>query len=86
MRITIIPTDKVQYVDGRACRIWQGVSESGVPVLAWVAVISPQTHDEEARATFTSELAALPAPTFEPVELVFPVAFIAVNDDGGGGS
>ena len=42
-------------------RIWEGTTESGVPVVVFVTRISPQTHDLEANARFAAE-----QPSFEP--------------------
>lgn len=56
MKITIENTDKIVPLDGVPMRIWQGQTESGVPVICWVGMISPQTHDAEANARFEREL------------------------------
>lgn len=59
MRITLEPTGKRQSVDGVSCRLWEGETDKGVAVKAWVAVVSPQTTDEAALADFDRELHAV---------------------------
>lgn len=62
MKITIESTDQVMtfrrgtdaYFEVRE---WRGTTEDGVPVLAYVATISPQTHDEAVNERFARELA-----------------------------
>jgi hypothetical protein len=44
------------------CRIWEGVTDKGTPVKAWLRTVQPQTHDEAALAVFDAELKALPQP------------------------
>ena len=60
MKLTLSPTDKIETIEGAPCRRWEGTTESGVPVHAWIRAVSPQTHDKEANATFDRELLALP--------------------------
>jgi hypothetical protein len=38
-------------------RLWTGVTDDGVPVHAYIAVVSPQTHDPEVEARFAAEFA-----------------------------
>jgi hypothetical protein len=68
MKLTISPTTVIELIEGVPCRRWEGVSDAGTPVHAWVRMLQPQTHDEAALAAFERELKALP-----PVErqLVF---------------
>lgn len=56
MKIELAPTNEFQHVNGTRCRIWEGESDKGVPVRAWVATVSPQTVDEAAQADFQREL------------------------------
>lgn len=56
MKITIESTDKIVELNGTPARIWEGSTDSGVPVLVWVNLISPQTHDSEINAQFEREL------------------------------
>ena len=61
MEITLRATGQVDTIGGRIqARIWEGTTESGVPVRAWIAVIQPQTHDEAQLATFDAELKSVP--------------------------
>jgi hypothetical protein len=56
MKITIQNTDKIVELNGVPARIWEGETDSGVPVICHVSLISPQTHDHEANAQFEREL------------------------------
>lgn len=56
MKIEIEPTGTIQEVNGTRCRIWEGKTDKGMPVKAWIATVSPQTHDEETNAQFAREL------------------------------
>lgn len=59
MQLTLTPTGTIENVQGHPHRVWRGTTEKGVPVLAWVAMVSPQTHDAEANAEFARELQEL---------------------------
>lgn len=49
MKITIESTDQLAWISGVECRIWQGLSESGVPVYCYIPLIAvPPNHDDEA--------------------------------------
>lgn len=74
MRLTLEPTDKIQSVDGVPHRVWKGETEKGVPVLAYIRAVSPQTHDEAANAEFARELQELPKPRREGI--TFDMRFI----------
>lgn len=74
MKITIKNTDKIVELDlggGHSCpaRVWEGTTESGVPVLAFIARISPLTHDEAINQQFARELIEQPAPTIKSIPL-----------------
>ncbi|ATQ67767.1 MULTISPECIES: hypothetical protein [Methylosinus] len=60
MKLTLEPTDRLETFEGAPCRIWTGLTDSGVEVVAFVRSISPQTHDEEKLSVFDRELKALP--------------------------
>lgn len=61
MKVTLEPTDEFYVgedfsVDGRVMlRKWSGMTDAGVPIHAYVATISPQTHDEADLAAFEAE-------------------------------
>lgn len=59
MKITVESTAQVDTVEGASARVWEGSTDKGVPIKVWIAVISPQTHDEEAHAQFVQELQEL---------------------------
>jgi hypothetical protein len=56
MRIDLERTDRLENARGCVCRVWEGVDDHGVPVLAWVALVSPQTNDPEVTARFEADL------------------------------
>lgn len=56
MKITIESTDRIAKLNDTPVRIWQGQTESGVPVICYVNLIIPQTHDPDANAQFEREL------------------------------
>jgi hypothetical protein len=56
MKIIIENTNKVVQLNGVPARIWEGETESGVPVICYVNMISPRTHDAEVNARFEREL------------------------------
>ena len=62
MQVTLKPTATVDTVGGTIpARIWEGTTNSGVPVKAWIAVLQPQTDDEALLAAFAAELKEVPA-------------------------
>lgn len=73
MKLTLTPTPRIDRVDGVECRVWTGTDETGLEVLAWIRVVSPQTHDPEANARFEATLRALPRPrrSADGIELRF---------------
>lgn len=56
MKLTLGPTGIIEPVNGQPHRIWQGQTDKGVPVKAWIITVQPQTHDAEALADFEREL------------------------------
>lgn len=72
MRMTIESTgDMVQLGDtgeGRARR-WVGHTDSGIPVIALIAGLSPQTHDLAVATRFATELEETAAPPREVTTL-----------------
>lgn len=71
MKIIIENTDKIVQLDASGgepsasveARIWEGETESGVPVTCFVTRIIPRTHDEAVNAQFASELREEKTPT-----------------------
>lgn len=70
MKITIESTDRLVtlVVNGAEvpARIWEGASDGGVAVVAFITRVSPQTHDAEANAIFERELLLTRQPVHEP--------------------
>jgi hypothetical protein len=67
MKMTLESTDRFMSINGQPHRVWQGKTEGGIPVEAYIRAVSPQTHDAEANALFDRELEALPQPRRELV-------------------
>ena len=68
MKIIIENTDKIVELDGEGfrgvpARIWEGETESGVPVTCFITRIVPRTHDEAVNAQFAAELREEKTPT-----------------------
>lgn len=62
MKLTLTPTDTIDTVGGNIpARIWEGTTDTGVPVKAWIPVIQPQTADIKLLAEFDRALKAVPA-------------------------
>ena len=60
MKLTLTPSEEHMSINGTECRIWTGHDEYGTEVKAWIATVSPQTHDPARLETFDRELKALP--------------------------
>ena len=45
MRIEIESTEKIVELSGVPARVWDGKTDSGIPVHCFVTRISPQTHE-----------------------------------------
>lgn len=62
MQLTLSPTTRIEKIDGAPCRVWKGVDQDGVEIIAWIRMVSPQTHDADVNAVFAEKLQALPTP------------------------
>lgn len=45
MKIEIESTEKIVELNGVPARIWDGKTDSGIPIHCFVTRISPQTHE-----------------------------------------
>lgn len=59
MKLSLEPTDRIETVEGQPCRVWTGETADGIPVHAWIRMVSPQTHDADANAHFAQQLKEL---------------------------
>jgi hypothetical protein len=60
MKITIEATPTIVEIDdGVVARRWEGTTDTGIPVVALVNGLTPQTLDPAALAQFTAELEAV---------------------------
>lgn len=72
MKVTLSPTGKIDTINGVSARLWEGEDDSGTPVKAWIATISPQTHDPVANQRFADALRELkPTPRSESFDIRF---------------
>lgn len=60
MELRLSPTDRIERVQGTPCRVWSGKTDEGTAVLAFVAVVQPQTHDPDKLAAFEAALREMP--------------------------
>ena len=59
MKITVESTKVIVAIDeGVRARRWEGMTEDGIPIIALIAAVSPQTHDQATAARFAAELEA----------------------------
>ena len=75
MKITIESTTKVVDLDGIPARIWEGKTDSGIPVHCFITRIAVDKDDEVANEQFRRELAECKPPSAE-VEKVYPLRMI----------
>lgn len=54
MKITIHSTDKLVYLDGVKCRVWEGETESGIKMHAFIPRVA--VHDSLDSSQFENEL------------------------------
>lgn len=55
MKLILEPA-ALEMFEGVQCRRWEGVTDKGVPVHAWIRSVSPQTHDPDVNAEFARDL------------------------------
>jgi hypothetical protein len=60
MTLTITSTDEITELDGVPVRLWNGVTEGGIPVLVFVHRLA--VHESQDQAAFERELMACPPP------------------------
>jgi len=46
MKVTLESTSQVVYLDGVPARVWQGKTEAGVPVQAFITRVAVSTEDD----------------------------------------
>lgn len=86
MRITIDSTAEfvAHNVDGRLVRArrWEGATATGIPVVAHVLGVSPQTDDPVVAQSFAAELIALaPLPETDPTEVLAAELLLAIRPE-----
>lgn len=73
---TTTVTELVTHDGTVPARVWEGHTEDGVPVLAWITRVSPQTHDPDAEAAFARELIETARPSLAMPLGPIPLRFI----------
>lgn len=63
MKITIESTSKAVFLNGMECRIWEGHTESGIPVHCYIPRVA--VHKDEDTSQFERELKETRAPSAE---------------------
>jgi hypothetical protein len=69
VKITIESTDKITTLDGVRARLWNGVTESGVPCLVFVSRLAVANGEDQSQ--FERELAETPPPREVAARSVF---------------
>jgi hypothetical protein len=69
VKVTIEHTEKIVYLGHVPARIWGGHTEDGTPVLCFITLISPQTHDAQVNEQFACELQEVHIPSHEGAAL-----------------
>lgn len=75
MKITIETTSKIVDLDGVPARIWEGTTESGIPVHCFITRIAINKDDEAANEQFRRELAEVRPPSAD-VEKAYPLRMV----------
>lgn len=73
MRIQIESTQRVVTVNGIEARVWEGATESGIPVIAFIPRIAVSVDQDCSQ--FEAELRECAAPSSEAVQ-AFPARMI----------
>lgn len=63
MKVTLQSTTKIVQLNGVPARIWEGTTESGIPVHAYVTRIA--VHEDQDQMEFERELQAHEQPSVE---------------------
>jgi len=63
MKIKIENTEKIVDLNGVQARVWEGKTDSGIPVHCFITLISPQTNENIEQ--FDKELKEQKAPSAE---------------------
>lgn len=70
MKITVTNTDEIRTLPGgRQARVWEGETESGIPVYCLILVIA--VHRDDDCAEFERELQEPPNPASDRAKIVF---------------
>lgn len=80
MKITLESTTTVTELEAGGglmpARVWEGHTEDGVPVVAFISRISPQTHDPKANEQFVRDLIETARPSLGVPRTTIPLRLI----------
>lgn len=69
MKMTIVSTAKIVQLDGIPARVWEGVTERGVAVTAFITRVAvPEAVPEREKARFALELQEHTPPSAEAAQ------------------
>lgn len=68
MKLTLESTTKITEVNGVPARVWEGTTDSGIPVFALVTRVA--VHRDHDSAAFDAELAEHRAPRNADIEAI----------------
>lgn len=75
MKITIENTTKIVELNGVEARVWEGTTDTGIPVHCFITRIAVDINDEAANEQFRRELAEQKPPS-AAVDAAYPLRMI----------
>ena len=80
MKIILENTETILEIEAGGgvvpARVWEGHTADGVPVVAFITRISPQTHDSDANAAFARELVETARPSLASASGAIPLRLV----------
>ncbi len=65
MKITVSNTSKIVNLNGVTARVWEGQSDTGIPVICFISRIAIDANVKEHVQQFEAELKEVSAPSVE---------------------
>ncbi len=72
MKVTLESTTKIIEVRGTQVRIWEGVTENGIPCYAAIALIAHHKDDDHRNEEFVRDLAEQKEPSERAIQAFDP--------------
>lgn len=69
MRITLESTTKMVEVNGVPARIWEGTTESGIPIHAYITRVAVETNQNQAEFERELNQHRAPSPAVQAISL-----------------